>query len=98
MTTPKLPETGKERNVSKQVDPTTMAPADLAWPRTFFKLPPELGDGQSWTLCETDKRGVENLLDLVRDWAENNGAWKGEAFKVEVIEMGKREFDALPEV
>lgn len=66
--------------------------------RTYFKLPPELGDGQHYSICDTDKRGVELLLEHIRTWAEEMRRCPGESFELEVIALTDEELEALPEI
>ena len=62
-----------------------------------FRMCPELGDGEHWTLADTP----DVLADAVREWARlavSDGAKAvGDDIRVEVIEMSEAEADSLPE-
>ena len=59
-----------------------------------FKLSPELGDGEHYTVVDTPAQ----LCEAVKAWAECEEFHElGEGFHVEVIEMSQEEVDALPE-
>lgn len=58
----------------------------------YFKLSPELYDGQSSVY--TDKQGA---LELFQMWLEEFQEYPGDC-SIESVEMTEREFNALPEV
>lgn len=62
--------------------------------KTYFKLSPELVDGEHWT--PTDD--IKVVLDSVRAWCEDFNDCVGESFEIEVIEMTEAEFEALPDI
>ena len=58
----------------------------------MFKIPPELVDGQHWSVCKT----VDDLIGAVKSWAEETVQdCPGETFAVKAIEMTLEEYDKL---
>ncbi len=64
--------------------------------KTCFKLPPELADGEHWTIAET----TEAVLEAMKEWCNGCLKWNsdGESITIEVIEMTQAEIDALPDI
>lgn len=59
----------------------------------YFKMSPELGDGQQTEIC----KDPEVVIERVRAWLAEFKDYPGD-FSVESIKMSKREFDALAEL
>lgn len=62
--------------------------------KLWFRLSPELVDGEHWTPVETPAQ----VVDAVKMWCSEMGNLEGESFTVEVIALTQEEFDALPEI
>ena len=62
--------------------------------RPFFKLSPELVDGDHWTPVDT----IEQVLTAVRAWCEEFRDEIGEEFSVEIIDMTDAEVEALSDI
>jgi len=61
--------------------------------RTYFKLPPNLGDGYSSEVVEM----IDSLvLERLQAWADES--MPGESIEIECVEMTAEEFEALPEL
>lgn len=63
-------------------------------PKRFFKLSPELVDGDHWSPVESKS----DVLQAVADWIDEHGPEVGESFSVEVVSMTQEEVDELPEL
>jgi hypothetical protein len=63
--------------------------------KTYFKTSPDLNDGEHWSILDTDKKGIQILLDQIEHWATEGGDFVGNEIKVEVIEMTDDEVEAL---
>ncbi len=59
----------------------------------YFKMSPELSDGQRSEIC----KDPEMVLERIKAWLDEFKDYPGE-FTVESIKMSKREFDALEEL
>lgn len=63
--------------------------------RTYFKIPPEMADGEHWSIISA--HDCDLLGESVRDWVRNDPL-VGEAITIEVIEMTDAEVEALPDL
>jgi hypothetical protein len=63
---------------------------------TYFRVSPELGDDQHWSLLDTK----EQVMDAIVQWfdAWPGGPVPGSEITVQVVEMTKEEADSLPEM
>lgn len=61
--------------------------------KRYIKVPPELVDGQNWTVMEPDS---QDLLRTLSDWAENGDV--GDGADLEIVEMTQEQIDALPDI
>lgn len=61
-----------------------------------FKLSPELGDGDHWTIANTPNE----LMAVIAEWADHSLRWgdPGDSFRVEVVDMTDDEVNRLPDI
>lgn len=67
--------------------------------RLYYKLSPELSDGEHWSIVDSPAAVVEAVTEHLKDHAPNCGGivW-GDHFEVEVVEMTPEEVAALPSI
>lgn len=91
-----LPEGMMPAQNTKQAPPNgtprAMTPNDDKKP--YFKIPPELVDGQHWTFVDN----ASYVIEAVKEWCAENGDCIGDSFTIEVVEMSEAEVNALPEI
>lgn len=69
--------------------------------RRYLKLPPEMGDGQHWTvhkLDRMDEHSARELSGIIHAWAHDTEAKPGDSFTIGVVAMTPEEVEALPDV
>ena len=64
----------------------------------LVKVPPDLYDGVSSTFFDATPEGMKLLGQRLADWLVDCEPAHGEELRLELVEMTKEEFDALPEV
>jgi len=62
--------------------------------KVWFKLCPELCDGEHWTIADSPRIVAEAVLAWCREFKNE----VGEEITIEVIEMTQAEVDAMPEI
>ena len=62
--------------------------------KNYFKLSPQLTDGQHKVVVET----IGEVIEAVKMWCEENHAWPGERVSIEVVNMAADNFDRLKEI
>jgi hypothetical protein len=62
--------------------------------KPYFKLPPELADGEHWVPMDN----IDTILEYVKEWCKDCKSCVGESFTIEVIEMTDAEIEALPDI
>lgn len=61
--------------------------------KKWFKVPPELADGNSWQILDGDARVLAEVLSV---WLQESEA--GDLVEIECVEMTEAEVAALPEI
>lgn len=64
----------------------------------LVKVPPELYDGATSTFFDATQEGMEQLGKALADWLVDGEPSDGDTLSLELVEMTKEEFDAIPEV
>ena len=59
-----------------------------------YRLSPELSDGTSFSIVDTKKA----VLASVETWCDDTMDCVGESCGIEIIEMGDKEYEALPDL
>ena len=60
----------------------------------YFKLPPELVDGEHWTVVES----TSAVLEAVETWCGEFKTYAGESVEIETVEMTTAAVNALPDI
>ncbi len=61
--------------------------------KRYIKVPPELGDGDNWTVMESSSDIWQEVLS---SWADNS--YVGDVITFSIVEMTEEEFNALPPI
>ena len=62
--------------------------------KIYFKLPPELVDGEHWTVVEK----ISTVLEAVETWCGEFKTYAGESVEIETVEMTTAAVAAMPEI